>query len=37
MGIELKTWLLDLSENYRWDIIDGEVCILPLEEDDGAV
>ena len=30
----LKDWLLDLAENHYWDLVDGEVVILPIEEDD---
>ena len=26
--------LADLAENYRWDLVDGEVVILPIKEDD---
>ena len=32
--MKMKDWLTDLAENYRWDIIDGEVVILPIKEDD---
>ena len=31
--MNLREWLLDLAENNRWDIIEGEVVILPIEED----
>lgn len=32
--MKMKDWLTDLAENYCWDIIDGEVVILPIKEDD---
>ena len=32
--MRLEDWLLDLAENNRWDIIDGEVVILPIEEEE---
>ena len=32
--MRMRDWLLDLAENHRWDIVDGEVVILPIEEDD---
>ena len=32
--MKIRDWLIDLSENYRWDIIDGEVAILPIKEDE---
>ena len=31
--MKLRDWLLDLAENNYIDIIDGEVCILPIKED----
>ena len=32
--MNVKDWLLDLAKNYRWDLIDGEVVILPIKEDE---
>lgn len=32
--MNLRDWLIELANNYRWDIIDGEVVILPIKEDD---
>ena len=32
--MRMKDWLTDLAENYYWDIVDGEVVILPIKEDD---
>lgn len=32
--MKIRDWLIDLSENHRWDIIDGEVVILPIKEDE---
>ena len=32
--MRMRDWLLDLAENHYWDIIDGEVVILPIKEDD---
>lgn len=29
--ISLREWLTDLAENHRWDIVDGEVTILPIK------
>lgn len=34
MGMRMRDWLLDLAENHYWDIVDGEVVILPIKEDD---
>lgn len=31
--MKLRDWLIDLAENHYWDIVDGEVCILPIKED----
>ena len=28
----LNEWLIDLAENNYVDMIDGEVCILPIRE-----
>ena len=30
--ISLREWLKDLAENNYWDIVDGEVVILPIKE-----
>ena len=30
--VSLRDWLIDLAENNRWDIVDGEVVILPIKE-----
>ena len=30
----LRDWLIDLSENNRVDWIDGEIAIIPIEEDE---
>lgn len=32
--MNLNEWLLDLAQNHYWDIIDGEVVILPIKEED---
>jgi len=32
--ISLREWLTDLSENHCWDIVDGEVTILPIKEEE---
>lgn len=32
--MNIRDWLLDLAENHRVDLIDGEVCILPIKEDE---
>lgn len=32
--MRVKDWLLDLMENHYVDIIEDEVCILPIKEDD---
>ena len=32
--MSVREWLLDTANNYYWDIIDGEVCILPIKEED---
>lgn len=32
--MRLKDWLLDLQENHYVELIDGEVCILPIMEDE---
>ena len=35
--MKIKDWLMDLADNNRVDIIDGEVCILPIKEDEEDV
>lgn len=35
--MKIKDWLLDLANNNYWDIVDGEVVILPIKEDDKDV
>lgn len=30
--MRVEDWLLDLAENNRVDILDGEVVILPIKE-----
>lgn len=30
--MRIKDWLIDLADNHYWDIIDGEVVILPIKE-----
>ena len=32
--ISVRDWLIDLAENNYWDIVDGEVVILPIREDE---
>lgn len=32
--MRVKEWLMDLAENNRVDIVNGEVVILPIREDD---
>lgn len=32
--MEIKEWLIDLAENNRVDWVDGELTIIPIEEDD---
>lgn len=32
--MKLSEWLTDLAENHYVDLIDGEVCILPIIEGD---
>jgi hypothetical protein len=32
--MRISEWLIDLAENNYWDIIDGEVVILPIKEDE---
>lgn len=32
--MKVKDWLMDLMMNNRVDIIDGEICILPIKDED---
>ena len=32
--MKLRDWLIDLAENNRVDLVDGEICILPIKEDE---
>lgn len=32
--MKLRDWLLDLAENNRVELVDGEICILPIKEDE---
>lgn len=32
--MRIKDWLIDLAMHNYWDIVDGEVCILPIKEED---
>ena len=32
--MKLRDWLLDLAENNRVDLIDGEICIIPIKDDE---
>lgn len=31
--MDVREWLLDLAENHRWDLVDDEVVILPIEDE----
>ena len=31
--LTIEEWLMGLSENYYVDMIENEVCILPIKED----
>lgn len=31
--IRLSEWLTDLAENHRVDLVDGEICIIPIKDD----
>ena len=31
--MRIRDWLIDLAENNYWDLVDGEVVILPIKED----
>ena len=32
--MKVSEWLMDLAENHYWDIVDGEVVILPIKEEE---
>lgn len=32
--MNVREWLLDLAENNYVDWLDGEICILPIKEED---
>ena len=32
--ISLRDWLIDLAENNYVGLEDGEICILPIKEDE---
>ena len=32
--MKVKEWLMDLVENNYWDIVDGEVVILPIKDEE---
>ena len=32
--MKVSEWLKDLAENHCWDIVDGEVVILPIQEEE---
>ena len=32
--MRVKDWLLDLSENHYVDLVEDEICILPIREDE---
>ena len=32
--MKVSEWLIDLAENNYWDIVDGEVTILPIKEEE---
>ena len=32
--MKMSEWLIDLAQNHRWDLVDGEVVILPIKEDE---
>lgn len=35
--MKLKDWLIDLAENNRLEVIDGEVCIVPIKESEDDI
>ena len=32
--MRIKDWLIDLAENNKIDWVDGELTIIPIEEDE---
>jgi len=32
--MRISEWLIDLAEHHYWDLVDGEVVILPIKEDE---
>ena len=32
--MKVSEWLIDLAENNYWDIVDGEVVILPIKDNE---
>ena len=32
--MKLRDWLLELAENNRVDLVDGEICIIPIKDDE---
>ena len=32
--MKVSEWLKDLAEHTYWDIVDGEVVILPIKEEE---
>ena len=32
--MKVSEWLKDLAENNCWDIVDGEVVMLPIKEEE---
>lgn len=32
--MRIREWLIDLAENHYWDLVDGEVVILPIKEEE---
>ena len=32
--VRISDWLIDLANNNYWDIVDGEVVILPIVEEE---
>jgi hypothetical protein len=32
--MKVKDWLIDLAENHRLEMVDGEICLVPIKEDE---
>ena len=32
--MKVRDWLIDIANNHYWDIVDGEVVILPIKEEE---